>query len=146
MAAAASVTTLVVAAVDVEDKIANAAQIITGEIVKAIYCEYWLLGAEASNASSSFQLAISKLPGGEGTPSFAEVNALSFWTNKKNVLFFSQGLLGGDLTNPVPIIRQWIKIPKGKQRFGLNDRMAVTITGLSGAIIFCGMTVFKSYS
>ncbi len=146
VAAAAAKTELIVNAVDIEDKTANAALVTTGEIVKAVYVEWWILGTEASNAHSSFQFAIHKLPGGEGVPSFAEMNAMSFWENKKNVLFFSQGLVGGDLTNPIPVHRGWIKIPKGKQRMGLNDRIGVTMTGLAGSIIYCGMAVYKSYS
>ncbi len=147
VAAAATGSVALVNAVHVENKSATTtSEIVEGSIVKAVYIEYWVLGAEASNASSSFQLAVYKLQGEDVGMTFAQINGLAGYPNKKNVFYVSQGLIGGDLTNPVPVIRQWIKIPKSKQRFGLADRLFVTVSGLAGAVIFCGFATYKEYS
>ncbi len=147
VAAAATGSVAIVNAVHVENKSATTtSEIIEGSIVKAVYLEYWLLGAEASNASSSFIFTVYKVQSADVGMTFSQMNGLAGYTNKKNVLFTSQGLLGGDLTNPTPVIRTWIKIPKSKQRFGLADRLFVTVAGLAGAIIFCGFATYKEYS
>ncbi len=147
VAAASTGSVSIVNAVHVEDKSATTtSEIIEGSVVKAVYLEYWLLGAEASNASSSFVFAVYKLQSDSVGMTFSQINGLAGYNNKKNVLFTSQGLIGGDLTNPVPVIRQWIRIPKSKQRFGLADKLFVTVAGLAGAVIFCGFATYKEYS
>ncbi len=147
VAALASANNNVISAVARADLTAvNAQEVAQGSLVKAVFLEFWVLGDEDANAHSTFQFAITKLSGSDAGLTFAEMNALHGYDNKKNVLLFSQGIVGGDLSNPTPVIRQWIKIPKGKQRFGLLDRLAVTFTGLTGDIIFCGFVTFKEYT
>ncbi len=124
----------------------NAQEVAQGSIIKAIFIEYWVLGDEMSNAHSTFQFAITKLSGADAGPTFAEMNALHGYVNKKNVFMYSQGLVAGDKANPTPVVRQWIKIPKGKQRFGLLDRLAITFTGLTGDVQFCGFATYKEYT
>ena len=100
-----------------------------GAIVKAVFIEIWI---ENSANTGTFGLAVIKTPQGSA-PNYTNLSALGTYNNKKNVLFYSQGLPPNDgVSGPVPIIRQWIKIPKGKQRFGLGDRLYVAIMNAGG--------------
>jgi len=144
-AATASGLTLINAKA-VEDKSAAvSSEVEEGCTIKAIFCEYWLLSAEAADAASSFILTIEKVASDGPNMTFADQNFLYGWKNKKNVFYTSQGLMASDKANPVPIVRQWIKIPKGKQRFGLGDKIRLTVSGLAGSNIFCGMSIYKEY-
>ncbi len=144
--ASASVTTnsevIAVATVDV-----NAAnEVVEGSVIKAIYVELWLLG-KGGAAGSSFVCIIEKANNGISNPSFSAMTTLDAYVNKKNILFTSQGLLGADDTNPTPIYRGWIMIPKGKQRFGFGDNFRIQIATLGAEdVLGCGMTTYKSYS
>ncbi len=125
---------------------ANAQEVEQGSTIKAVFLEYWVLSNEPADAHSAFQFAVYKLTGADIGLTFAEINALHGYDNKKNVLLFSQGLVASDKANPTPVVRQWIKIPKGKQRFGLKDRLAITFSGLTGDVQFCGFATYKEYT
>jgi len=116
-----------------------------GSVVKAVFVEMWLL--DSSNAGS-FILTLIKDVSGVSAPTFAQQNSLGTFGNKKNILYTTQGLSPNDAVgNPVPIIRQWFKIPKGKQRFGLGDKLRLNITnnGLND-LEFCGFFTYKELS
>ncbi len=133
-------------ALSVESTTANLVdEIAEGTLVKAIYVELWLL--DSSN-DGSFVVTLAKYPGGVANMGFAQSLSLGTWINKKNILYVTQGLSpndGGDA--PVPIIRQWFKIPKTKQRFGLGDALKLSITN-QGAnnLFYCGFATYKEYS
>ena len=117
-------------------------EVIEGATVKAAFVEMWLL--DSSN-DGSFIVSLEKRPALATAMSFAQSNALGTYPNKKNVLYVTQGLSPNNgVGNPVPIIRQWFKIPKGKQRFGLNDKLVLNITnnGLNN-LEFCGFFTYK---
>jgi len=46
-----------------------------------------------------------------------------------------------------PILRQWVKIPKTKQRFGLKDKLVLQVFA-QGALDLtaCGFELYKEYS
>ncbi len=116
-----------------------------GTLVKAVYVEMWLL--DSSNAGS-FIVTLEKRPSASALMTFASSNALGTYANKNNVLYCTQGLSPNDAVgNPVPIIRQWFKIPKGKQRMALGDILALNITN-NGAnnLDFCGFFTYKEIS
>ncbi len=114
-----------------------------GSVVKAIFLEYWLL---AEFGPGSFVLIVEKAQGLQANPTFTNMTTLDAYPNKKNVLFISQGLLPDDAANPMPVLRQWIKIPKGKQRFGFGDKLRVTIAAIdTDGVEFCGFAVYKDY-
>ncbi len=140
-----SVTTLDIA-ISVESTVANAVdEVAEGTLVKAVYVEMWIL--DTAN-DGSFVLSFEKLPSGKADISFAAINALGVYNNKKNVLYTTQGLSANNAVgNPVPIIRQWFKIPKGKQRMGLGDRLVLNIAnnGLND-LEFCGFFTYKEIS
>ncbi len=146
-----TVTQVLTATVDTKSEInavavqdVNLAQeVVEGSIVKAVYIERWLSG---TFALGSFVLIVEKSVAGQSTPTFTEMTTLDAYPNKKNILYTTQGLLPEDNVNPVPVLRQWLKIPKGKQRFGLNDKLRVVIAAIGGeSVQYCGLTIYKSY-
>jgi len=119
--------------------------VIDGVIVKAIFLEVWVLG---STQDSFYTLILAKYPGGVNAATFTEMTDLQSWDNKKNILLSSQGLAPNESgANPVPVIRQWIKIPKSKQRMGLGDQIKYQIASRGvGDINYCGICTYKEYT
>ncbi len=115
-----------------------------GSVIKAIFLEYWLIG---TFNEGSFVLMVEKSQSNLGQPTFTEMTTLDAYENKKNVLFVSQGLISEDGANPTPVLRQWIKIPKGKQRFGVRDAIRVSIAAIgTDAVMYCGFATYKAYT
>ncbi len=123
----------------------SALEVAEGSIIKAVYFEMWL---QNQGNLGEFIATITKDPEASTGPSFTEMASLFTFTNKKNVLWSSQGLTSNDgVSGPVNIIRGWIKIPKSKQRFGLGDRLNLNIANVSsGDLNRCGLTIYKEYS
>ncbi len=120
--------------------------VLEGSIIKAIWCEMWLKGGGASDEDTRFTAVIYKTPAGAATPTIANMSSLMSYANKKNIFWTSQGVIGGvGGGQSVPIIRSWIKIPKGKQRFGLADELNITIFALNTVIQHCGLFIYKEY-
>jgi len=120
----------------------NAFDVYEGTTIKAVYVEYWV---KADSPNFTVNGALIKLPASIGDPSFTEMNNLGTYENKKNILEVHQGLApSGDQV--LPLFRHWVKIPKGKQRFGLGDRLRLTISfsGSNGDV--CGFSTYKEYS
>ncbi len=119
-----------------------ATEVVEGAIVKAVFVEMWL--QNSANDGHSVVI-LEKLEQDQSGASFAEMATLFSYNNKKNILFTHEGLTSNDgVGNPLPVIRQWFKIPKGKQRFGLGDRLALTISNpSSNNLNRCGMFIFK---
>ncbi len=127
----------------VESTVANLVdEVVEGANIKAVYVEMWIL--DTSN-DGSFVISLEKRVANSPLMTFAQSNALGTYPNKKNILYVTQGLSPNNgVGNPVPIIRQWFKIPKGKQRFGLSDQLKLNITnnGLND-LEFCGFMTYK---
>ncbi len=129
--------------------VVGAEDVVEGSVIKAVFVEMWLLGNDVNR--TSFILAVEKQVGNINNPTFSQMTSLDGYGNKKNILFTSQGLLaagsGSSAGNPTPILRQWIKVPKGKQRFGLLDRFKIHIATLGADdVVGCGLYVYKSYN
>ncbi len=137
-------TNFLVISVDVLDK-NLVSEVEEGNTVKAVFVEMWL---QNEGTLSEFIATISKNPEGGSGPTFVEMAALATYTNKKNVLWTSQGLSSNDgVSGPVNIIRGWIKIPKSKQRFGLGDTLTLNISNVSANdLVRCGFCTYKEYS
>ncbi len=120
-------------------------EIIEGATVKAVFVELWVRAGDT--AAGSGQLIVYKTSGDQGAPTAADMAALGDWDNKKNILYTTQGLYNDQDSNAIAAIRQWIKIPKSKQRFGLNDKLRMTISA-AGAIDLhiCGFALYKEYT
>ncbi len=124
--------------------VAAANEVRAGSVIKAIYIEYWMSG-DSATAQSTFNITVEKTSGGQPTMTFAQAVNLMGYPNKKNVLYTTQGLIGDNTNNAIPIIRQWIAIPKGKQRFGLGDELRVNFAAITGDIRLCGISIYKEY-
>ncbi len=140
----AIVNTAIVEGVQVVDK-NSVSEVEEGASVKAVYVELWLIG---SVSNQFFTVILHKDPSGAGSPTPTEMAALGTWDNKKNILYCTQGLASNDgIAAPIPVIRQWFKIPKGKQRFGLGDNLRLSVMSRgSDDIIFCGFFTYKEYT
>jgi len=113
-----------------------------GAVIKAVYCELWLIGI--ADSTSTFVLTVEKLVAGAVAMTAAEAVSLYTYDNKKNIFYTSQGILPQDTANPIPVIREWVKIPKGKQRFGLGDRLNINVHAVSSNTLTCGVAIFKA--
>ncbi len=115
-----------------------------GCVLKAIHLEYWLKGT-GSTSTTQFVFIVYKLPSGQANPTQTDMLNLQAWNNKKNILFSSQGVLSEEgAGQSIPVIRDWMKVPKGKQRFGLEDKFQVAISSV-GTLQFCGLATYKEY-
>ncbi len=125
-----------------ESTVANLAnEVPEGSEIRAIFVELWL----QNSANDGEQIVtLEKVPNQVG-PSFAQMAALFTYPNKKNILFTHQGLSSNDgVGNPQRILHDWIKIPKGKQRFGLGDQIMLNIANVSSNNLNrCGMSIYK---
>ena len=102
--------------------------------------------SSTDTAIGSFTITIEKNAAGAANMTAAQSVALHAYPNKKNILYTTQGLSAGSVSNPQPVVRQWIKIPKGKQRFGLGDRLTINILATATNLQFCGQFIYKSYN
>ncbi len=144
IATSSILTTNVVQGVAVSDK--NAVQEVEeGATVKAIYVELWVIG---SVSQQFFTIILGKFPSNAPAPSIADMAALGNWDNKKNILYTTQGLASNDgIAGPIPVIRQWFKIPKGKQRFSIQDTIKLVIASRGSANLdVCGFMTYKEYT
>ncbi len=117
-----------------------------GAIVKAVFIELWL-STDAAAASGSFVVIVEKVEGSQAAPSLSEMTSLNAYSNKKNILFTSQGILAGESHgNPTPVLRQWLKIPKGKQRMGLTDQIRMNVAAIGAdQLVGCSFATYKEY-
>ncbi len=112
-----------------------------GAIISAIYIEYWLSSDDA--ASGSAIVTLEKRIGSSTAMTAAESAALIAYDNKKNVLHTFMGLMPSNVQYPMAAIKGWFKIPKGKQRFGLGDKLVLNIHGQSNGLAGCGFAIYK---
>ncbi len=120
-------------------------EVVEGATLKAVFVELWIIDA---GAGGSFIVTLHKDPSGVVEPTFAQTNALNNWENKKNLLYTTQGLASNDgIAQPQVLLRQWFKIPKSKQRFGLGDKLKLSITNNGTNDLFaCGFSTYKEYT
>lgn len=125
----------------------NAQDVEEGSIVKAIHLEYWLLSNGATGSDCQFVFIIEKVPSNLASVTAAQILNLGAYTNKKNILFSSQGVIGAavDGQGALPVFNSWILIPKGKQRMGLGDRIVCSFSPIGENTNFCGLATYKEY-
>ncbi len=144
--ASGSATTFDIVNAVVAPATSNAQDIVEGTIVKAIHHELWLWGSEISGNDGQFTVAIEKVPAGQTAMTFAQAANMGAYPNKKNIFYTTQGVLGGRDNNSIPVIRDWMLLPKGKQRMGLGDHISITIAAVGAALQRCGLFTYKEYS
>ncbi len=118
-------------------------QVRIGAVIKAVYVELWIIAD--SMTTGSFTFTIEKLVSGQDTIASGEMDTLHTYENKKNIFYITQGVSGDQNSNPIPIIRQWIKIPKGKQRWGLGDSLVINFKANVSDHQICGNFIYKEY-
>ncbi len=119
-----------------------------GAIVKACYVEYWV-SQDSASVVGSYTIIMYKNPSNGSGATAANMAALHDYDNKKNIIFTAQGLLTPNDGGQVPVIRGWYKIPKGKQRFGLNDTFQIVLRNNNVTAIdinLCGFVLYKEYT
>ncbi len=112
-----------------------------GAIISAIYVEMWITSDDAT--AGTCVATLEKLPSGKDPMTAAESALLFTYTNKKNILHTFQGLVSTNVQYPTAILKGWFKIPKGKQRFGLGDKLKLNILAQSNGLNGCGFFLFK---
>jgi len=138
---------VVVDAVSVASAGTNTFDVEEGALVKAIHIEYWLVEAGLSGTATQFILILEKVPANQAPITFTQSLALASYPNKKNVLFTSQGTIQSALDGSpaIPVMRNWILIPKGKQRMGLGDQVVLSIATVGEALVTCGLFTYKEW-
>ncbi len=144
-----SLSTVLAGATDVVNIVtadggSNPDSVVEGAIVKAVFVEMWVRAGDT--APGSVLISLMKLPGSGLVPTFAKLIALDTYDNKKNILYHTQGLTNDQDADAIPFVRQWFKIPKGKQRFGQDDQIILTISAQALDAIICGFATFKEYT
>ncbi len=143
--AAAAIRTVVLVNATTQTGVTNAADVVEGSIIKAVFMEHWIKSIATAGNFAKFQMAIEKVVANQTSITFAQMNNLMAYENKKNIFYFTQGVIGDDTTQGVPIFKDWMMIPKGKQRFGIGDSLVMTISATSVSLKSCGVTTFKEY-
>ncbi len=116
-----------------------------GTNVKAVWLEWWCSGS--NNDQSAVTAILYKTVGDTDIIDTTDMSLLNEYTNKKNILATFQGILGDSgSANPVPIFRGWFKIPKGKSRFGLGDKLRITLQAKDTDVESCGLCIYKAYT
>jgi len=118
-----------------------------GSVIKAVYIEMWICGKGSLNSSVSFNITLEKVPAQATLMTAGQSLTLMSYPNKKNILYTSQGQTVSQIAGPTtPIMRQFFPIPKGKQRFGLGDRLILNLSDIDAEDLqFCGLYIFKEY-
>ncbi len=116
-----------------------------GAIVKACYVELWSINASSDGHEI---VTLTKRSNNQSGLTFAEMGNLFAFPEKKNIFFTHQGLSSSDNAgSPTAVMRGWYKIPKSKQRFGLGDTLALTISNPSSTTLnICGFALYKEYT
>ena len=112
-----------------------------GAKISAVYIEMWISGDDAT--ASTAIVTLEKRTGNMVAMTAAQSAALNSYVNKKNVLHTFMGLVPPNIQYPTAALRGWFKIPKGKQRFGLQDLLVLNIHGQSNGLDFCGFFTYK---
>lgn len=133
---------LLVDAVAVVDKNAFN-EIEEGSLVKTIYLERWITSDDA--AQSTQVLIVEKVPASQAPATAAQMANLNDYPNKKNIFYTTMGLVNPVAGVAMPLLKQWIAIPRGKQRFGLGDRLFVNILAQADGVNICGFQIFKEW-
>ncbi len=126
---------------------ANAFSVKEGAVIKAIFVEIWLIHTGAATVVSQVAIIVEKRPGNSVGMTAAQALNLGAYPNKKNILFVSQGLLTSrEVGGPIPLLRSWVMIPKGKQRMGLDDQLILHIAPIGATANVCGIFTYKEFN
>ncbi len=142
IAQAAIANNVIAKSVAVPDSAATASEVKEGSVIRSVFVEMWITSDDATQGA--VVVTLEKKPSSHPVMTNTQAFALNSYTNKNNILFTSQGLTPPNLQSGIPYIRQWVKIPKGKQRMALNDQLILNIApdGTDGCTQ-CGLSIYK---
>ncbi len=120
---------------------ATVTEVREGAKIENVYVEMWVTSDDA--ASGTMIVTLEKRTGNMVAMTAAQSAALNSYVNKKNVLHTFMGLVPPNVQYPMVAIKGWFKIPKGKQRFGLQDILVLNVHGQSNGGNFCGFFIYK---
>ncbi len=119
--------------------VANTSDVNIGSKITAVYVELWVHG---DISEATVVCTITKRVAGIAAATFTQMNNLMAWDNRPNILQIHQGLLPTS-GNVVPVFREWIKIPKGKQKMRIGDKLTISVAATGTEVHFCGFFVYK---
>lgn len=131
----------------VEDQPNAPGEVVVGAVVKAVFLELWLLGESSQPCTATW--IIEKVQNSVVSATQTQMQALDTYPNKRNIFKMGQGIIGDSNANPIPVIREWIKIPKGKQRMAVGDALKFSVSCIGetdNGLEYCGFALFKEYS
>ncbi len=114
-----------------------------GAKISNVYVELWITSDDASQGSLAVNLE--KTSTQMTAMTYAQSIALWTYANKKNIFYTTQGLVPPNVQSGIPFLRGWFKIPAGKQRFGLGDKLVLNISGITNGVNYCGLVIYKHY-
>jgi len=135
--------TVLATAVAVADKTA-VSDVEEGSSIKAIFLEQWVKSSGTTGLASG-QWCLFKRTGDQSNPSTTDMAALGDWDNKRNILHMGMGLYNDNSADAVAVLRGWFKIPKGKQRMALGDRLLLAFFNPAVTANRCGFAIYKEY-
>ncbi len=119
----------------------TASDVREGCTISAVYVEMWIVSDDAALGSSI--ITLEKIPGPASFMNAADSAALNAYGNKKNVFYTQMGLTPPATQYPMATVKGWFKIPKGKQRFGQDDSLALNVHAQSNGLSVCGFMTYK---
>ncbi len=131
----------------VEAQSTTPVEVAVGAVIKAVWIELWFMGESAQPCTATWILE--KTQNAVTGATQAQMQDLHDYNNKRNIFKMGQGLIGDSNSNPIPVIREWVKIPKGKQRFALGDALRFNISVIGetdNGLELCGFALFKEYT
>lgn len=137
-------------AINLVDAVGQAAvsttdHVVEGSLVKNIYIELWVKSNATAGTENKFQFVIEKVQAGFAAITFTQMNNLMAYENKRNIFYFTQGVVGDLTTASQPVFRGWLKIPRGKQRFALGDKLVMSLSATGATMNNCGFATYKEY-
>ncbi len=125
----------------------NAFDVEEGATVKAVHLDFWVGSNGSTGTFMQFNSILEKVPAGQAGATASQLLNLGTYPNKKNIFYSFQGNLSAaiDGVATLPHARGWQLIPKGKQRFGLGDRLILSMAGVSQICNICGLATYKEY-
>jgi len=142
------IANLVIANAVAAGAVTNVEDVVEGSVIRAVHVELWMINVGSPNTTTQVVMILEKIPAGQTSPLVTNILNLQSYQNKKNILFTFQGNLANIEagSNPISPLRDWVLIPKGKQRFGLGDRLVLSFLPVSQGLATCGMFIYKEYS
>lgn len=122
----------------------SSTQVRIGASIKAIYIEMWYMsdGQQPSIQTTTLEV----MPDKTQNMTVVQSNDLHAYRNKNNLLYVTEGLVGDANTNPIPVLKGWFKIPKGKQRMSQDSAIKLNIENPSSeGLSICGQAIYKEY-